>query len=272
MNEGWLAALVILFVLYVLLWGTFGGIRRAINHGDRRWVTGILLAWIFGVGWLAGWVYMATHPPVPTQRPTRRTMAEQSAKSDPRSSSQQAWQGFMETKNVGSEIVSQARRGRLPFGQVHAATQVEALIRRASVPSPQAWFYAREPEHLVVMFTPDFLRRFMGAQWWSDVKVAPGDGFGGDLGAISVIKVGGVVYNGVHPQSEARRFVDRLRLHHLPGLTPADLPHPEPLEEAATAGVKTPESRLAHLKELFGQGLISEDQLDERTREILREI
>ena len=268
----WLAAALILFVLYVLLWGTFGGVRRALRNGDRRWVTGILVAWVLGVGWLAGWIYMATHRPIAAQKSVRRPLANTSGQSVRKNAAEDARQGVTATKNVGSEIVSQARRGRLPYGQVHAATQVEALVRKATLPSPQAWFYARDPEHLVVMFAPDLLRRFSGASWWADLKVAPGDGFGGDLGAISSIKIGGVVYSGVEPQSEAKRFVDRLRLHHLPGLASAPEPTAAPPEPTSTEDENTPEVRLARLRELLERGLITEAQLDERTREILREI
>lgn len=263
---------IVFFILYVLLWGTIGGLRRAATNGDQKWTVAIATAWFLGLGWLVGWIYMATHPPAPMRTGPRVASPVHSRDVGRGAPGEQPWKGFMESNNVGSEIVKQARRANLPYGQVHAATQVEALLRKTSTPTPQAWFFAKEPEHLVVMFAPDFLRRFRGASWWADLKVAPGDGFGGDLGTISNIKVGGVIYNGVEPQSEARRFVDRMRLHHLPSLAPAAMQKADLPEAASTDDEKTPETRLARLKELFEQGLITEAQLDERTREILREI
>ena len=263
---------IVCFILYVLLWGTIGGLRRAATNGDQKWTVAIATAWFLGLGWLVGWIYMATHPPTPMSNDPRVAKPVRSRDVGRGAPGEQPWKGFMESNNVGSEIVKQARRANLPYGQVHAATQVEALLRKTSTPTPQAWFFAKEPEHLVVMFAPDFLRRFQGASWWADLKVAPGDGFGGDLGTISNIKVGGVVYNGVEPQSEARRFVDRMRLHHLPSLAPAAIANADRPGETTTELGKSPEMRLARLKELFEQGLITEAQLDERTREILREI
>lgn len=172
---------------------------------------------------------------------------------------------------VGKQIVAQARRIGVSYRLVHAATQVDALLRNSrDVPSPRAWFFAREPEHLVVMFASDFVRRFQGAHWWSDIKSAHGDGFWGSDGMVQQIRFGGVVYQGVEPQANAMNFVDQMRLHRLLE-APAPVGEDE-LGRTQTSSESSVDERLLRLKELHLRGLISEEQLRARSDEILREI
>ena len=172
---------------------------------------------------------------------------------------------------IGKQIVAQARRIDVSYRLVHAATQVDALLRNSrDIPSPRAWFFAREPEHLVVMFASDFVRRFQGAHWWSDIKSAHGDGFWGSDGMVQQIRFGGVVYQEVEPQANAMKFVDAMRMHRLLA-APAG-----PIPEASGFGTEREDpsiaDRLEQLRELHSQGLISSEQLRARSDEILKEI
>lgn len=50
--------LLILLVIAGLLFATFYGAYRAFKNGDIPWLFGILAAWLVGLGWLVGLVYL----------------------------------------------------------------------------------------------------------------------------------------------------------------------------------------------------------------------
>ncbi len=52
--------LLILLVLVALLVATFYGKYRAFTSGDTGWGIGILVAWLVGLGWLVGIIYLLT--------------------------------------------------------------------------------------------------------------------------------------------------------------------------------------------------------------------
>jgi hypothetical protein len=60
-------------IIGFLVYGTFVGLFRSWKNGDRGWFAGILVAWVGGIGWAVGWVYIWRHkkpakvsPPVVT--------------------------------------------------------------------------------------------------------------------------------------------------------------------------------------------------------------
>lgn len=241
--------------------------------------SGAVPAWLAGVGLLAVaviFILLSSRKSMAAQpsRGRRNGSADQRVRQS-RSSVVQDDDARPEVKpaarDVGKQILDQARRANVGYRQIHAATQVDALLRNSrSTPSPRAWFFARVPEHLVVMFASDFVRRFQGAQWWSDIKSASGDGFWGSDGMVQQIRFGGVVYQGVEPQANAMQFVDQMRLHRL-----LQAPVPVDPDEMSTSPIRVDasiEERLLRLTELHSKGLISRDQLKDRTDEILREL
>lgn len=52
--------LLILLVLAGFLFATFYGAYRAFKNGDTGWGIGILVAWLVGLGWLVGIIYLLT--------------------------------------------------------------------------------------------------------------------------------------------------------------------------------------------------------------------
>ena len=170
--------------------------------------------------------------------------------------------------DFGSLLIADLTQNRMRFAD--EALNFALLRNSRDVPSPRAWFFAREPEHLVVMFASDFVRRFQGAHWWSDIKSAHGDGFWGSDGMVQQIRFGGVVYQEVEPQANAMKFVDAMRMHRLLA-APAG-----PIPEASGFGTGREDpsiaDRLEQLRELHSQGLISSEQLRARSDEILKEV
>lgn len=52
--------LLILLVLAGFLFLTFYGAYRAFKNGDTAWGVGVLVAWLVGLGWLVGIIYLLT--------------------------------------------------------------------------------------------------------------------------------------------------------------------------------------------------------------------
>lgn len=48
-------------VAVVALYGTVVGAVRAYKNNDTGWLIAIVVLWCLGSGWLAGWIYIATH-------------------------------------------------------------------------------------------------------------------------------------------------------------------------------------------------------------------
>jgi hypothetical protein len=53
--------ILVLIGVAVLVYLTFAGIIRASRNEDKGWVVGIFIGWLFGLGWLVGASYLATH-------------------------------------------------------------------------------------------------------------------------------------------------------------------------------------------------------------------
>jgi cytochrome c oxidase assembly factor CtaG len=51
----------LLVVLVAFVYLTLAGVIRAFRNGDTGWGAGIIGAWLLGMGWLVGAVYLATH-------------------------------------------------------------------------------------------------------------------------------------------------------------------------------------------------------------------
>lgn len=46
------------FAVYLIATGGVYAPYRAASRGDRKWLVRILLAWLLGVGWIVGLVYL----------------------------------------------------------------------------------------------------------------------------------------------------------------------------------------------------------------------
>ena len=53
--------ILLLVGVAVLIYLTFAGAIRASRNEDKGWVVGIFVGWLFGLGWLVGASYLATH-------------------------------------------------------------------------------------------------------------------------------------------------------------------------------------------------------------------
>ncbi|MDP9334066.1 MAG: zinc ribbon domain-containing protein, partial [Actinomycetota bacterium] len=53
--------LLILVVVVAFIYLTIGGAIRAFRNNDVGWGIAIIAGWIFGLGWLIGAIYLATH-------------------------------------------------------------------------------------------------------------------------------------------------------------------------------------------------------------------
>jgi cytochrome c oxidase assembly factor CtaG len=53
--------ILLVFGVALLVYLTFAGAIRASRNDDRDWAVGIFFAWLCGVGWLVGAIYLATH-------------------------------------------------------------------------------------------------------------------------------------------------------------------------------------------------------------------
>lgn len=53
--------LLLVLILVGFLYATFYGCYRAFTSGDTGWGVGIIAAWLVGLGWLVGAIYLGTH-------------------------------------------------------------------------------------------------------------------------------------------------------------------------------------------------------------------
>lgn len=68
---GALEAVLIVALVLVVLIGFIWGLVDAIRRGQTGWWVGILVAWLFGLGWLVGWIYLILiRPGLQRQEPT----------------------------------------------------------------------------------------------------------------------------------------------------------------------------------------------------------
>lgn len=52
--------LIVVLIAFVYL--TIAGAVRAFRNNDVGWGIGIIAAWVVGLGWLVGAIYLGTHP------------------------------------------------------------------------------------------------------------------------------------------------------------------------------------------------------------------
>jgi hypothetical protein len=52
---------LLLIFLVIAIYLTIAGAVRAFRNNDVGWGIGIIAGWLFGLGWLIGAIYLATH-------------------------------------------------------------------------------------------------------------------------------------------------------------------------------------------------------------------
>jgi len=53
--------IVLIVVIVALIALTIGGLVSAFSNHDVGWGVGIIVAWLFGLGWLVAAIYLLTH-------------------------------------------------------------------------------------------------------------------------------------------------------------------------------------------------------------------
>lgn len=280
---------VVLFLIAIisfLAWGTFGGMVAAWKDHKSGWFTAIIIAWLLGLGWLIGFIYMikrASSAPS-TPRVSSQTLSSRGDMTTPRSSRDQG-RSNVPLVSRADDIVEYARGSALSANHVQAAMKVSSSLVRV-----KAWCFVNDPECILVAVAANDVRRFYGFADTSDVKQTRDDFFRADAtGKIDMVRLGWAEHVGLHPELEVARLVEHLELraenspptppttqHAAP---PSATPDPSakseptnPVRQSASSPADSVRERLQRLKALTDEGLISEDERSAKSEEILRDL
>lgn len=280
------AVLFLLAIIAFFAWGTFGGMVAAWKDHQSGWFTAIIIAWLLGLGWLVGFIYMikrASSAPS-TPRVSSQTPSSRGEMTNP-GSSRDDDRSNLPLVSRADEIVEYARGSALSANHVQAAMKVSSSVVRV-----KAWCFVNNPECILVAVAANDVRRFYGFADPSDVKQARDDFFRADAaGDIEMIRLGWAEHVGLHPAPEVARLVEFLELHaetsppappstqHSapPSVTPdsnAESEPPNPPGQSTPAPADSVRARLQRLKELADDGLISEVERSAKSEEILRDL